>query len=219
MPFIVNLLDFKIEFRISEETFKNQAALEGLPERIEGYDIFQDVESVLQYSQKEIGQMSRTYLHTKGIRARVPAETAKKLLAVWEADESIELFPKVNVGKLPKDHPNHGNRKRDCYLDLKEYLIAIYRNLRLWENRDSLSERFGAKHDLAPDTVKVLYTEIRQDNPILLKIPNRPNLIYKAIADDNRRRNKTREFCIIDLCKSFGLSRESAEKVIDGKKI
>lgn len=218
MYFVVNLWDFKIECRITEATFKNQAALEGLPEHVGGYDVFHDVESILQYSQKEIGQMSRMYLHTKGIRARVPAETAKKLLVVWEKDDSIEFFPKVNKGALPKDHPNHGNRKRDCYLDLKDHMIAIYRNLRLWENRDTLAERFGAKHNLVPDTVKVIYTEIRQDNRILLKIPNRPNLIYKMIAKQNQSKGKTREFNIADLCKSFHLSPEEAAKVIDGKK-
>lgn len=216
MGFIVNLEDFKIEFKVSDEDAQDAGTMEGLPKRIGGYDVFDDVESITRYTQKEIATMSRLYLHTKGTRCRTPEQTAEKLLAVWEADESIEVFPVKHEGDC-KDHPKHGNRKRDCYHDLKDHLIAIHRNPRLWTNRNAIAKRFGAKHNLAENTVKLLYTEVRQDNPQLLEIPNRPNVVYKKVVDDNQRKNKTREFCIADLVKAFDMSEETAIKIIDGK--
>ena len=219
MPFVMNLDSFTIACRITQETADDPNGLESLPQRIQMYDVVSTIECITpRYTQKQISQMSRKYLKTTQDRCRQPKRTAEQLLRVWEADPEIKIFPEPVLSTNPQEHPKHGNRKRDCYHDLKAQMFAIKGNLRLWRGRQYFADKLGSKYNLAPNTVKNLFTEVRQDYPELLKISNRPYTIHRLVDGENVRKGKTHEFRKADLKKAFNLNEVEVITIMAGKK-
>lgn len=230
--FIFDLDTFSVVFRASDDTVNNENIMLTLPEKYVMYDVFTAVDDIAKkYKQKDIATMARQYLGMKQDRCRQPARTAAQLIEVWVNAKDIPVFP-VPVVKVQNDdrkgtwrkeppammHPQHGDRKARCYFGIKRELQLIRSNIRLWRTRDKICEELAVKYDLAVGTVKLVYTEVRQDFPVLKELPHLASMAYLQFIREKRAEGCTEEYIRKDFLLAFGTSTTDCALYLQGKK-